>query len=189
MNQQIYNKKYEDVKGRFFNIITFIILYIFYITSIIGQHDQVGYLSIQNSDNMNIYIDTTLVADHSFNNLSLKSGTYIIRAEYPTIGFNWLNTYFKQTIKIAPDTCIKLYFSKENFINLKSYPYGGNLFLNEKFIGITPILLKKSDYLNKSVLIKKNGYKDQLITINANQTQYKVTLNPESQNTNKIDNI
>jgi hypothetical protein len=155
--------------------------YILYISLSVAQNEPVGYLSIDNHNNMNIYLDSILVANHSFTNLSLNPGRYTIRADYQG-STSWLPAGYQKSIEILPDSCIKLNLDLTTFINIASQPYGAGLFLDEKFIATTPVLLNKDDYLNHTLLIKKDGYQDRRININENENKYNIILHTSKGN-------
>jgi hypothetical protein len=148
----------------------------------VAQNESAGYLSIDNHNNMNIYLDSILIANHSFTNLALNPGTYTIRADYQG-STSWLPAGYQQSVEILPDSCIKLNLELTIFINIKSQPYGAALFLDEKYVATTPVLLNKDDYLNHTLLIKKDGYQDRWININENENKYNIILHTSNGNT------
>ena len=152
---------------------------------LIGQNEQSGFLSITNNGNLNIYIDSVLIANHSFENLPLKPGVYSIRYEYPQ-KYNWFPGYLEQTINIIPDSCIQLKIDREKLIKINSFPFKSSLFLGEQCIGTTPLLLMKDQYLSKALILKKNGYQNRRITITEKQDHYNIILDPLNEHTNSI---
>ena len=58
-----------------------------------------GYLSVASESNLNIYIDTTYIASHSFSYLSLDPGRYTLYA-YETNNLEWNPQSIKKQIEI-----------------------------------------------------------------------------------------
>jgi hypothetical protein len=148
---------------------------IIFTISIIAQNGQVGFLSIDNKDSLMIYLDSIPVSNRSFDSLCLEPGIYHLRA-IPDNSLNWLNGGDERTVEILPDSCLKLELEKSIYINLNSVPYGCEVHHHDHIIGTTPLLIKKKDFLNDSLLLKKQGYLEQTITIGERQDHYRAIL-------------
>ena len=84
---------------------------------------------------------------------------------------------------IWPDSCIKLQLEENRYIYLNSNPYGCDVYHHDHMIGTTPLLIKKKDFLNDSLLLKKPGYQEQPIAIGGGDGHYRAMLKKINGNT------
>ena len=78
-------------------VLYFILLFYF---SVLSQSDsKMGYLSVESDASLDIYIDTTFIASHSFSYLSLAAGKYTLYA-YQSKSLKWNQNGIRKQIEI-----------------------------------------------------------------------------------------
>jgi hypothetical protein len=151
--------------------------YIILLVSFLTAADKTGYLSVAVEDDMQVYIDTTFVGDHSFSYLELPVGEYQVHV-YNAQSNDWSDRGMTKNISIGENEYIKLDFELIDKIKILSLPIGGQVFAGKQLIGSTPLTFDRNLIGNQSLKIEKNGYEDQTLDIDAYQNEYSLTLHP-----------
>jgi hypothetical protein len=125
---------------------------------------------------LDIYIDTTYIASHSFSYLSLESGRYTLYAYEPN-NLEWKPNSIKKQIEIIKGEHLQIDLSDFESVRIYSKPYNSYVYSNNILMGRTPLILQTSKAQDQSLTIKKEGFNDYAFSLTDNQKQYMIELN------------
>jgi len=137
-------------------------LLLFFCVAVHGQN--VGYLSVSVDPDVEIFLDSTLVADHSFSRLSLNVRTYELLI-LDKQDFSWNKKAIKETIQILADHETVRDYQSKNYRNILSQPVGSDVYLGSILLGQTPITLKEELIAGQPITLRKNGFKEKTFTL------------------------
>ena len=135
----------------------------------------VGYLSVSVDPDIEIFLDSTLIADESFTRLAITPGTYELIV-VDTDNFSWNKKAKRETIQILNDVELTRDYRSENFRNIYSQPVAADVYLGSIMLGRTPITLKKELLTDQSITLSKNGYKEKTFTLEEIDNNQYLTL-------------
>jgi hypothetical protein len=154
----------------------FTLVFISLSTTVTGM-ERTGYLSITVRDGMSIYIDTTLVAEHSVSNIEVPVGFHRIHVYDPQT-FDWSNRGIIKNIEISNGEKISLDFTEAQKIKILSLPFGSRVFDGDDLLGNTPLTYNLDFVERKSLRVEKDGYENKSINLFKGHDEYKISLNP-----------
>lgn len=137
---------------------------------------ETGHLTINVDSYTEIYIDSVLVSNQSFDRLALATGTYRIQIQ-DIHDFNWNNRPIEETIQILPSSDLSLDYRKHNYAWIKSRPVGSDIYLGSIWLGKTPMIIRQETLTGQSVLLRKSGYNEKSFTLKQITDSDFLTLN------------
>lgn len=155
-----------------------LVLLIIFATAI--AQDDIGYLSVDVDENYVIYIDTLILSNHSFSNLAVEPGEYQIRAFIPG-NLNWQHTPFEKLIQVRAKEQIAINFKYNNFYKIYSNPINSKVYLNDIFLGNTPLILNKDLYDDIELSLHKSGFKKETLLLSNAQNEYFINFTDTDQ--------
>jgi len=140
----------------------FIGLLLFFCITVHSQN--IGYLSVSADPDVEIFLDSTLIADHSFSRLSLNVGTYelLILDKHD---FSWNKRAIQEVIQILADNEVVLDYRSKNYRKILSQPVGSDVYLGSILLGHTPITLKEELLAGQPITLRKTGFKEKTFTL------------------------
>jgi len=121
-------------------------------------------LSVSVDSDIEIFLDSTLIADESFSRLAIKTGTYELLV-VDTDNFSWNKKAKRETIQILSEVEITRDYRSENYRDIYSQPVAAEVYLGSILLGQTPITLKKELLVDQSILLSKEGFGEKSFTL------------------------
>lgn len=171
-----------------FQMQTKIIIYIITLFSLSIAQDSsgIGFLSIKLKSPGYIYINSTLVSNHSVENIALLQGNYKITV-FSSNSKKWNERGYEKLIRIEPDQNLDLIVDHTNLYYINSNPYGSLIMQDNKIVGSTPAYLNENDIkFNETIVLKNSGYFDKNIFINSDKYEYFYKLKPKNINSDLL---
>lgn len=134
-----------------------------------------GYLSVETTPSLDIYVDTTYIASHSFSYLSLAAGKHTLYA-YQSKNLKWNQSGVKKQIDIKPGEHLSIILDSLETVRIYSNPFNSDVYANDAFLGKTPLVMNLSPLNNQALTIRKKGFKDYSLALNEDQRDYMVQL-------------
>ena len=137
-------------------------LLLFFCITVHGQN--VGYLSVSVDPDVEIFLDSTLVANRSFSGLPLNAGTYelLILDKHD---FSWNKRAIREVIQILANNDVVLDYQSKNHRKILSQPVGSDVYLSSILLGHTPITLKEELLAGQPITLRTTGFKDKTFTL------------------------
>jgi hypothetical protein len=157
------------------SLIVIIVALVYFVTGV--KADNTGYLSVSVEKGMQVFIDTTFVAENSFSYMELPVGDYKVHV-YNAQTHDWADRGMTKFITINENEYVKLDFVLTDQIKILSLPVGGKVFAGEELIGNTPLIFDRSLVGGETIKIEKNGYKNQSFKLENSQREYSFSLRP-----------
>jgi len=162
--------------------INFLLLII--IASCFGQNNEpTGKLSVNLVQNGIVYIDSDLIADSSFSDLSLKPGDYTLLV-FNSDTRKWTQRGYEKKISIAEGENLQLTIDFNDYYYVNSTPYNAEIYQNDKHLGTTPAYIENPmiGETNKIELLK-DGFNSKEIFLSPDKHNYFTKLMESSNNT------
>jgi hypothetical protein len=121
-------------------------------------------LTIQVDPEVEIFLDKTLIANQSFSQLAVQTGTYELII-VDTHNFSWNDRAIRETIQIVPGGELNRDFRSENYRKISSQPVGADIYLGSILLGQTPYTIKKELLQDQSITLRKNGFKEKSFSL------------------------
>lgn len=121
-------------------------------------------MSVSVDSDIEIFLDSTLIADESFSKLAIEIGTYELLV-VDTDNFSWNKKAKRETIQILSDVEITRDYRSENYRDIYSQPVAADVYLGSILLGQTPITLKKELLVDQSILLSKDGFREKSFTL------------------------
>lgn len=124
-----------------------------------------GYLKISfPQDSLKVYLDDTFIGKSPIEILELATGEHELRILNPKRS-SWLNRDWSRKITVTKGDTTALEIQFPNYFFINSEPFDATVFANGKEIGQTPLIFSTEKRVNNVIIIKKDGYKDYVITL------------------------
>ena len=139
-----------------------LILLIFfeYLFTYAQEKSSPGYLKIVcDVNNVQVLINGKTIGTTPLEIISLPPGKYLVTALNPH-RMIWGNADWQQEITIIPSDTVHIQPHFLCLINIRTKPHGADLYLNDEYLGKTPLWIKKPASPGNKLCLKKEGYKD-----------------------------
>lgn len=156
------------------------ILLIFLIMQPVCSAAAIGYLSIRLEPGTFALLDSQLIANHSFENMALTAGTYLLHV-YDPRDYSWQDRGFSEKITIQEAETLLFDLRQKNKLRILSSPTDGQVYVDSLFLGRTPLILYNPGLENKSVTVYKTGYQNSSFTLSSGENEYSLLLNPAAE--------
>jgi hypothetical protein len=150
-------------------------IFLFYFSGLTQSKSKIGYLSVESDASLDIYIDTTYIASHSFSYLSLAAGKYTLYA-YQSNSLKWNQSSIKKPIEIKHGEHLSINLNSLETFRIYSTPFNSDVYANGTFLGKTPLAMNLSPVNGQALTIRKMGFEDYSLALNEDQREYQVQL-------------
>jgi hypothetical protein len=140
----------------------------------------VGYLTVWCENGAFTLLDSQLVANQSFQNLAISSGTYLLH-NYDPGTRSWQDRGFCEQVTIQDAETLTVDLRQKNKLRIFSNPAGGLVYSDSFFIGRTPLVMVEPDLARKHFTILKPGYQNYSFNQEADKNEYFLQLRPAGQ--------
>lgn len=139
-----------------------------------------GYLILQTRHKgLEIRVDQRLIGYTSDSVIVLSAGTHRVVVRHPNRS-NWLDEDWFADIEVSEGDTLRLTVIFKKSYSINSKPYGASVFLEQEYIGETPIYVKLYEHEIKNVRLVKQGFEEKKIVIgNSDQQFFDVALQPD----------
>jgi hypothetical protein len=148
-----------------------------FIIRVTGLPAAVGYLSVQTEPGTCTYLDSQLVADQSFQNLALTTGTYMLHV-YSPVERSWQDRGFNKQIFIQEAETLSFDLRQDKLIHILSNPVSGLVYDDSILLGRTPLVLQNTYPRSKQFTITKNGFQSAIFGLESGKDKYILSLAP-----------
>jgi hypothetical protein len=136
----------------------------------------VGYLTVKVESGWFVLLDSQLVADRSFENMALHPGDYRIHT-YDPGDLIWQSRGIMKIITIRQTETLSLDLTAETKLNIFSDPPGSSVYVDDLYLGQTPLLGFASPYPDgKLFRVTRDGYQEISFIKEADKVTYTVML-------------
>ena len=151
------------------------LIFLLHFAGLTQTESNTGYLSVESDSGLDIYIDTTYIASHSFSHLVLPTGKYTLYA-YKSNSLKWNKSGIQKQINIKADELLSVNLDTLETIRIYSNPFNCDVYDNGSYLGKTPLMMNLPPLSSHSLTIQKKGFKDYSLMLNEDQRDYKVQL-------------
>jgi len=153
------------------------LILLFIISRLTVSFAAVGYLCIQVEPGTFTYLDSQLVANQSFENMALSSGSYDLHVYNPA-DRSWQDRGFKKQIVIQEAETLRFNLTGSNIIGIFTNPANGLVRNDSITLGYTPLVMVNPHATYRYLTILKNGYQNLNFTLEPGKDQYHFNLTP-----------
>lgn len=146
-----------------------------------AQNSLNGFLSVQVSDGIPVYIDSTFIGTNSFSYLKIPVGIYTLHAASRN-SLDWSERGYSKQIEIKAGEYLNVNLANTSQIRFKSLPIGIDIYIGDQLVGVTPFTLNKNLLGTNSLKLSKSGYQTQIFQISPDQNEYVVQMTPLTEN-------
>lgn len=153
-------------------ILLILVLLLCFITPNLLHSQDFGYIKIEtDSSGIEILIDGKLVGMTPLPPVAVQPGEHQVAALHPQ-RYQWGNLDWLQLIQISFGDTVILRPTFKILFSIQSQPFGAEVYLNDDLQGTTPLTFACESKNSCAVILKKEGYKDQVIDLSQVQTDH-----------------
>ncbi len=131
-----------------------------------------GYLSLQTKHKgLEVQVDGQFVGYTSDEVITLTEGTHKVTVRHPDRS-NWLDEDWFANVRIQPGDTLRVPVVFKKSYSINSRPYGASVYLEDEYIGETPIYFQLLENEVGKVRISKSGFKKKVLTVGDSEQQF-----------------